>query len=87
MENFFEVNGRYFSAEHSFPPIDEEHIQNAIMIAPFENQMYVYGWGCYHYPDDKGCDVWEWEPLYPLNIEEGMALLRLISQIREGLGI
>jgi hypothetical protein len=87
MENIFEVNGRNFSAEYSFPPIDEEHMQNAIMIAPFKDQMYVYGWGCYNYTGDKDCDVWEWEPLYPLNAEEGMALLRSISQIRKDLGI
>ena len=86
MERNFKMNGKNFS-EYSFPPIDEEYPKNAIMIAPLEGQMYVYGWGCYNYISNKKCGVWEWSPLYPLNAEEGMALLRSISQIREDLGI
>lgn len=84
---FFEINGRTFDAETSFPPIDEKHIQNAIMIAPHDGKMYVFGWGCYNYTGDEDGEVWEWEPLYPLSADDGMELMRTIQNIREGLGI
>ena len=84
MNNLIEVKGMNFDAETSFPPIDKEHIQNAIMIAPFEGQMYVYGWGCYNY---NNTDVWEWEPLFPLDANEGKDFINLLSNLREVLGL
>ena len=82
----FEFNGRTFSSE-SVPPIDDNHIQNALMIAPYNGEMYVYGWGCYNLTGDNDADVWEWEPLWPLNTDEGRAFLNQVRLLREALGL
>ena len=85
--NIFETNGKTFDFDTSFPPIDEKNIQNAVMIAPYDGQMYVFGWGCYNYTGDLDGDVWEWEPLFPLSSGDGMELIHLIERIRKGLGL
>lgn len=83
----FTMNGRNFDEQNSFPPIDEKHIQNAVMIAPCNNEMLVFGWGCYNHTGDNNADVWEWEPLFPLSSNDGRDLINLIANMREGLGI
>ena len=86
MENFFEVNGRRFETASAFPPIDDEKIQNAIMIAPYNNQMYVYGWNCWIDTDNENTNFWGWEPLFPLSSHD-KEFLSLIMDIRKNLGI
>lgn len=86
MPKFFEANGKTFS-EDSFPPIDEENIQNAMMIAPLDGKMYVFGWGCYNYTGNPDTDVWEWEPLYPFNETNLLPFLETIKEIRNDLGL
>lgn len=85
--NIFEMNGKTFDFDTSFPPIDEKNIQNAIMIAPHNNQMYVFGWGCYNYTGDSDGDVWEWEPLYPFNETNLLLVLETIKKIRKNFGL
>ena len=86
MYDIFEVLGRTFSTD-SFPPINEEHSQNAVMIAPYKDEMYVYGWGCYNYTGDKDDDVWEWEPLYPFNEANLPLVLETIKKIHKDLNL
>lgn len=62
----FTFNNRNFSKEFAFPPIDDEKVQNALMVAPYkdgeEESLWIYGWGC-------GVEVWGWEPLCPYSAE------------------
>ena len=81
----FEVNGKNFDSEYAFPPIDDENIQNAVMVAPLDGVMYVWGWGCAIVPDST--KVWGWEPLFPLNTDDGLAFIDLIARTREALGL
>ena len=88
MEDYeiFEVNGKTFSTD-SFPPIDEKHIQNAMMVAPCEGKMWMFGWGCYNRTGDPDTDVWEWEPLYPFDETSLLPFLETIKEIRKNLGL
>ena len=80
MSDFFEVDGRFFDKKFAFPPIDEKHIQNAIMIAPFEGKMFVYGWNCFNDTGDPDTDYWGWEPLHPYDGMEGYDLIDNIQR-------
>ena len=81
----FEVNGRNFDSEYAFPPIDDENIQNAVMVAPLDGVMYVWGWNCTVTPNFV--EVWGWEPLFPVKTDGGLALMDLICRVRETLGL
>ena len=84
---YLEMNGRNFDPINAFPPIDEDVIQNALMIAPLNNEedhnkLWLWGWGCYI--DSDGVEFWSWEPLSPLDGAWGISNLIDVMRDKEG---
>ena len=68
-DKFFKINEEYFDTEIAFPPLDNEQIQTAIMVAKDENNTFqLYGWNKCIYPD--GTEAWGWECIRPYKEEE-----------------
>lgn len=83
----FTFNNRNFSKDFAFPPIDEEIVQNALMVAPYndegEESLWIYGWGCDVRLVDEA-EIWGWEPLCPYSAKawkEEMVDLKEITNL------
>lgn len=81
----FTFNGRNFEGEKAFPPINDEIIPNAVMVAPYEGKMYVWEWGMYSVmgkDEHEWTDIWKWKPMYPFEEKNLLDFLLQIQQIK-----